>query len=433
MDLFFKNFSTFSKDFLYLSTFYPHFPHFPLYRKFSHSHSFPAFPTIPNFNFLCYTPFTIQFVCGEKTMKKILLDKNTTMEITAVSNYFIDEYMPHASGEYVKIYLYLLRCYNSGIDIAINSIADTFEHTEKDILRALSYWEQVGIISLTYDSSKHIERITLKDVRSDVPLTFKYVPEKDDDTIIINTEDEQDTLVYDDMLAYTAKKIKEKTPLSAEKLKQLTEDEDIKQLLYISQTYLGKTLSPTDTNTILYFYEGLHFSVELIEYLIEYCVESGHKKLSYIEAVAIDWANDDITTIEEAKERTMLFNNTYYPVLKAFGISGRNPAAIEKATIDTWINDYGFSMDIITEACSRTIATISKPSFKYADTILKKWKQRGISSLEDIKVLDDEHQKTAQSIASSKQQSKVKAATFNSFPQRNYDYSELERQLLHRD
>lgn len=365
-------------------------------------------------------------------MKKILLDKNTTMEITAVSNYFIDEYMPHASGEYVKIYLYLLRCYNSGIEISISSIADTFEHTEKDILRALTYWEQVGIISLTYDSSKHIERITLKDVRSDVPLTFKYLPEKDDNTIVINAEEESSELVYDEAPTYMAKKIKEKTPLSAEKLKQLTEDEDIKQLLYISQTYLGKTLSPSDTNTILYFYEGLHFSVELIEYLIEYCVESGHKKLSYIEAVAIDWANDDISTIEEAKERTMLFSNSYYPVLNAFGISGRNPAAIEKATIDTWLNDYGFSMDIITEACSRTIATISKPSFKYADSILKQWKKHNISSIEDIKSLDNEHQKVVKS-ASSAKQTKVKATTFNSFPQRNYDYSELERQLLHRD
>jgi DnaD/phage-associated family protein len=366
-------------------------------------------------------------------MKKILLDKNTTMEITAISNYFIDEYMPHASGEYVKIYLYLLRCYNSGIEISINSIADTFEHTEKDVLRALTYWEQVGIISLTFDSDRHIERITLKDVRSDVPLTFKYLPQKDDDTIIINTEDESSELVYDDTPVYTAKKIKEKTPLSTEKLKQLTADEDIKQLLYISQAYLGKTLSSSDTNTILYFYDGLHFSVELIEYLIEYCVESGHKKLSYIEAVAIDWAGDDISTVEEAKERTMVFSNAYYPVLKAFGISGRNPVAIEKAAIDTWTNDYGFSMDIITEACNRTIAAISKPSFKYADSILKKWKQHGISSIEDIKSLDKAHLKNVQADTASRQANKVKATTFNSFPQRNYDYSELERQLLHRD
>lgn len=369
-------------------------------------------------------------------MKKILLEKNTTMETTDVSNYFIDEYMPHASGEYVKIYLYLLRCCNSGIEISINSIADTFEHTEKDVMRALTYWEQVGILSLTFDAGRHLERITLKDVRSDVPLTFKYVPQKDEDTIIINVEasssDSSSELIADDASTYSAPKIKEKTPLSAEKLKQLTEDEDIKQLLYISQTYLGKTLSPSDTNTILYFYEGLHFSVELIEYLIEYCVESGHKKLSYIEAVAIDWAGDDISTVDEAKERSLLFSNAYYPVLKAFGISGRNPATFEKATIDAWTNDYGFSMDIITEACSRTISTISKPSFKYADSILKKWKQRGITSLDDIKALDSEHMKAAQTTAASRQTAK-KATVFNSFPQRNYDYNELERQLLHRD
>ena len=90
-------------------------------------------------------------------------------------------------------------------------------------------------------------------------------------------------------------------------------------------------------------------------------------------------------------------------------------------------------MDIITEACNRTIAAISKPSFKYADSILKKWKQHGISSIEDIKSLDKAHLKNVQADTASRQANKVKATTFNSFPQRNYDYSELERQLLHRD
>lgn len=367
-------------------------------------------------------------------MNKIMLEKNTTMEVTAISNYFIDEYMSRANGEYVKIYLYLLRCCGSSLEVSINSIADTFEHTEKDVMRALTYWEQVGILNLDFDANNNLERITLRDVRADVPLTFKYVPEKDEATIILNTEADTQAsdLVADTSVTYTAGSIKEKKPFTPEKLKQLTSDEEIKQLLYISQTYLGKTLSPADTDTILYFYEGLNFNVELIEFLIEYCVSNGHKTLRYIEKVAIDWATDNITTVEEAKERTSIYNASYYPVLKAFGLSGRNPAAIEKAFIDKWTNEYGFSMDIITDACNRTISSISKPSFQYADSILQRWKKKGVSSLSDIKAIDNEHAQASEAAKASKT-SKTKSTSFNSFPQRSYDYNELERQLLHRE
>lgn len=378
-------------------------------------------------------------------MKNIVLEKNTTMDVTVISNYFLDEYMPKANGEYVKMYLHLLRCCSSNVPVSVNSIADTFDYTEKDVMRALSYWEQIGLLALDFDSKKHLEKITIKEVRPDIPVTFKYVPASaSDDTLTLNLENDDvnendsvqisssEQLVADEPSAYNASKIKEKRTLSTEELRALTSDEDIKQLLYISQTYLGKTLSPSDTNTILYFYDGLHFSVELIEFLIEYCVSTNHKTLRYIEKVAIDWAMDNISTVEEAKERTAVFSSAYYPVLKAFGISGRNPAAIEKALIDKWTKEYGFDMDIIIDACNRTISAISQPSFKYADSILQRWKKKGVASLKDVETLDNEHAQNVENVKTATV-NKPKATTFNSFPQRNYDYNELERQLLHKE
>ena len=57
---------------------------------------------------------------------------------TLVSDLFLDEYMPSANGEYVKVYLYLLRCLKSDVqDLSISLIADKFEHTENDVRRAL--------------------------------------------------------------------------------------------------------------------------------------------------------------------------------------------------------------------------------------------------------------------------------------------------------
>lgn len=390
-------------------------------------------------------------------MNTIVIEKNHSMDVTVLSNYFLDEYMPRANGEYVKIYLYLVRCCCGGQEVSISSIADLFEHTEKDIMRALSYWQQLGLLGLSYDKNGHVERIIIKEVREDAPVTFKYVPdkhgedafsldiekvdvaevakissemEKNDEMSDLSQEDKS-TLVAEEKISYTTQMIKEKRNFTAKELKAFNANEDIKQLLYIAQTYLGTTFSSSETNTILYFYDGLHFSVELIEFLIEYCVLNNHKAMRYIEKVAIDWAENGISTVEEAKEYTNVYAATYYPILNAFGISGRNIAAIEKAMIDKWKNDFGFSMDMIVEACNRTIVTISKPDFKYADGILKKWHNNNIATLDDLKHQDEKHNIAKENAKASKNV-KVKTTTFNNFPQRDYDYDKLERQLLSR-
>ena len=70
---------------------------------------------------------------------------NINAAVTAVSNTFIDEYMGTASGEYVKVYLYLLR--HAGEDVEIPDIADALNHTEADVRRALAYWERAGVLA----------------------------------------------------------------------------------------------------------------------------------------------------------------------------------------------------------------------------------------------------------------------------------------------
>ena len=100
-------------------------------------------------------------------MSKINLysDKDTTA--TSVSNVFIDEYMSDANGEFVKIYLYLLRQLNSvDAGFSLSEIADKFEHTEKDVKRALCYWERMQLLHLDYDTNENLVGIQLKDALS---------------------------------------------------------------------------------------------------------------------------------------------------------------------------------------------------------------------------------------------------------------------------
>lgn len=363
----------------------------------------------------------------KKIMKKIVLDKNSLSDVTVLSNYFLDEYMPKANGEYVKVYLYLLRCCGSSdIDFTISDIADKFDNTEKDIIRALHYWEQLGLISITYDDSKEISGISIKNVMREIPMSFKIVPEASAEQVRVAKPATNDT---SSIKSEPETKSKQKHSISPEKMAHLTADGDIKELLYVAQTYIGKTFSPTETNVILYFYDELGFSTELIEFLIEYCVSNNHKKLSYIESVALDWAEHNIETVTQAKEYIADLSNSFYPVLKAFGLTNRAPAAIEKSFIMKWTKEYGFSMDIILDACSRTINTIHQPSFPYADSILQRWKKKNVQSLEDLKNIDDEHVKKSKSAAVP---IAVQKNSFNNFNQRTYDYDALERDLLKR-
>ena len=72
------------------------------------------------------------------------LKNRMAVEVTAVSNTFIDTYMAAANGEYVKVFLYLLR--HAQEELTIPKIADALNHTESDVKRALSYWEDAGLL-----------------------------------------------------------------------------------------------------------------------------------------------------------------------------------------------------------------------------------------------------------------------------------------------
>ena len=120
--------------------------------------------------------------------------------------------------------------------------------------------------------------------------------------------------------------------------------------------------------------------MDLLEYLIEYCVSKGSTSLHYIEKVGLEWHQDGIRTVKMAKSRTNTWNKNYYAILKAFGIRNRNPVPAETECMERWLKEYGFSMDIIIEACSRTVTQTGQPSFQYAEGILSSWKKQGVQT-----------------------------------------------------
>lgn len=350
-------------------------------------------------------------------MSSISLKQNMSTGVTLLKNEFIDNYMINANGEYVKIYLYILRCLNApgfSTSLSINNFADIFDCTEKDILRALKYWENAGLLSLDFSGD-----------------TLSSIEVNDVEKRLLNTANQE---VSAAISHESPQQVQYPNDISPSRLSKLVNNTEIKQLLFIAQKYMGKTLNATETNTILYFYDNLGFSADLIEYLLEYCASNDKKSFRYIEKTGIAWHEAGISTPGQAREYVSSFSNTYFSVLKAFGISGRTPAQTEKEFIDKWTNQYGFSLDLILEACNRTINTIHQPSFKYADSILGRWKSKNVHSITDLKSIDSAHEKRKEVNAkTAKSTAAPKKTSFNNFPQRDYDFDELEKALLKRN
>ena len=357
-------------------------------------------------------------------MKTLTLKCKSKTNATLVSNDFIDHFMAGANGEFVKVYLFLLRhMADTCTTFSVSQIADCLNHTESDVLRTFRYWEGQGLLLLDTDAEGNITSVCIEraSAMSAEPASQKV--QKAD------TPSVKPDKVFEDTPAHP-----KAIPLDSFRLQK--EQKDLKNLYMIAEQYLGKTLSVPDIESITYFYRELHLSADVIEYLLASCVESGHKSLHYIKAVAIAWSEAGISTVEEARQTSSVYHKNCYTVLNAFGIKGRSPAPAELAYIKKWADEYGFSSNIIEEACNRTIAVTHQPRFEYADKILKKWLDNNIRHLSDIEKLDQAFRQEKSSRQSGSQQSqpvrpiKTPPRNTNNFEPRSYDMESLEAQLL---
>ena len=204
----------------------------------------------------------------------------------------------------------------------------------------------------------------------------------------------------------------------------LRADSKFGDLLYVMQRYLGRIFTALDTETIGYLYGNLGMGADLLEYLTEVCAEKGKTSLRYLETVALDWHKRGIKTVEEAKKGNARYTSEVYGIMKTFGLS-RDPGTVELEFITKWYKEYGFTQDLIQEACSRALTATGKPSFKYADAILDKWKTSGVKQLSDVKRSDIVYKQQKQATESKATTRPVKAGSFNDFEQRQNDLDAL--------
>lgn len=331
-------------------------------------------------------------------------------DVTVVSNIFIDHYMKDANDAQLKIYLYLLRTMSAHIPTSVSDIADQFNHTEKDVIRSLKYWEKNHLIALEYDENKTLTAIRLLDVNA-------------------NQKPSSDVISLAPVVPLPVKNDPyEKPSYSLDQIREFKSREETSQLIFVVEQYIGKPLSPTEMKTILFFSDKLGFSEDLIDYLFQYCIEKGKKDFRYIEKVAISWAEEGITTPKQAARAAKKYDKAVYDIMKALGKSNA-PTKAEADYAIKWVKEYGFTQDIILEACQRTVMATDKHRFEYADSIMANWRKNHVHHKADIKALDDAF---AQSKSSAKASSKTPygAAQFNQLMHGSYDFESLEKEIL---
>lgn len=378
------------------------------------------------------------------------------INVTLVADEFIDQYMASANGEYVKVYLYILRHEKEAVDIS--SIADALYHTEADVKRAIAYWEKLGILksNLTAEASGSVGRFQadrnhekpplpasvpftetgmVKEPDAPVKPAARYSQKSRMDMPVQQAEPAKDLSEYSSQdTVQTLEELPQKKSYSPYQLTQLSGNEEFAQLLYVAQKYTGTIFNHRECEIFAYLYEDLKMPFDLLVHLVATCVQAEHKEVRYMEAVAINWHKAGVKTVDQAKEGTALYVKGYSCVMKAFGLTGRKPGIEEHDYIRTWFYTYLFSPEIVVEACNRTMRALHQPSFEYANKILKAWKEAGVRRLDDIKELDYARENDRKKVEEGKkrQPAPVRADKnqFHNFRQRDTDYNALVMERL---
>ncbi|MBO4872957.1 MAG: DnaD domain protein [Lachnospiraceae bacterium] len=350
---------------------------------------------------------------------------------------FIDRYMCAANGEFVKTYLLLLRLAGEE-GLTVSLLADRLEQTEKDVRRGLKYWEKEGLLAAE-EKDGEIARLLLCYPGEPLPESFRkaekaggQAAEAAGKSGELKLSEQQLSAVKPQDAAVAEEPVVRSC--SAARLQELRGQEDFGQLLFVVEHYLGRTLSSRDVDVFAYLYDDLGFSGEVLEYLVEYCVDIWEKKdkkkdytiIRYLEQVALNWHKNGVRTPEEAKRQVKLFEQetlSYREVEKALGLKGRQLTEDERNFFFHWQYEEKLPQELILEACRRTVRRKGAFDQGYMKGILESWQQQGLKTLAEVEEADRRHA-AQESAPKKKEKAKEKTA------ERRVDYDAALRDLF---
>lgn len=329
---------------------------------------------------------------------------HSNLETISIPQWFITDYMPQALGGYVKVYLYLLSVYqNNAPSLDLEECAQNLNMLYSEVVQALAYWTEQKVL-LFEDNEEDGCELTFyftkpSSVQSSRKIQAVQTAPK------LHLQQTRPHYTTDELSLYKK------------------QHQSIANLFIICEKYLGRLLSSTDQQVLFGLYDWLNMPLDLIEFLVEYCASNNHTHIRYIEKVALGWVDQGIVTVDAAKAQTSV-TQKYRKILKELGRSGETITKHERDVLDSWLKD--FDIELILEACKRTVLQASSPSLKYVSSILDNWRTNKVKTLQDLEPLDKQHASKPDTKSAPKHTPKNK--TFTSMYSHDWDLDELEQQ-----
>ena len=268
---------------------------------------------------------------------------------TAVDNIFINNYLPYADSNFVKVYLYgLYKCQDSNSrDNTIENFANELNLSQEDIEKAFEYWQEQGLVQIL----------------NVIPFEVRYLPISD---VLNNTK------------KYNAKKYESFNAQAQEIL-------------------CGRMITPNEYREYYDIIERFHVEKEALLMIINYCVniKGDNVGYAYITTIAKDWANQKITTAKQVEERLIEFENLRTGMeylLKLMG-SKRLPNIEERTLYQKWVQE-GFDDEVLTYVAKK-MKSKNKPSFQAMDILLDKYFAQKLFSTNEIELFEEEKSKAS--------------------------------------
>ncbi len=281
--------------------------------------------------------------------------------IFCVPNVVVDNYMKLSTESDIKVLLYLLK--NAGKSCDTYSISEFLGISEEQAEESINFWIQRGVI--------------------EAEKSGELVPEHKNDISQNKAEVNITTKTA------SARKIElERTPDFAPKeiAKAVKERDEADYLFKHCEVLYGRPLKHNEQRTLMIILEDACLPADVALILIDYCFSVNKATPAYMRAMALDWVNSEITTIEKAEQKAYELKNLYEAVNR-FKRMFEITSALSKQQrdyIDKWVNVYGFSDNMINEAYQITLNSTGKLVFPYMNKILESWYSKGIKSIEQI-------------------------------------------------
>lgn len=288
-----------------------------------------------------------------------LIDSGIWSSVFAVPTAVVDDHIKMCSPLSLKILLLMLR--HSGVPADIQWLSERLCIPAGDIADAINYWIGAGIVRESGEAVEHTPPRAAAPV-----LPAPSVKEK---------------VAVDGRKVVT---ISARQKISRADIAEMERaNSAIGELLREAQSILGAPLTPVESEILvaLHSYYGLDTGAVLM--LLQYCVESGHRSMNYLERTAAAWMEKGISTHEQVEQEIVRLtrnSENEKKVVKAFGIYSRSLTSKEREYVEKWFS-LGLDEKLIFLACERAVENTGKVSFAYADKILVSWKTKGITTV----------------------------------------------------